>query len=93
MPPHDAVRETDPEYMSNVFVQLAPGDRTALICDLLRTLSRASGDDARGVTNKALMSGHLLHFGGGPTARDFIADVKALLRKSVRSRLILELRG
>jgi hypothetical protein len=57
MPSRDPAPETDPEYMSNVFVRLAGGERTALICDLLRALSRASGDDARGATNNALRKG------------------------------------
>ncbi|MOA58814.1 hypothetical protein D3C78_1832910 [compost metagenome] len=79
--------------MSNVFVRLAGGERTALICDLLRAMSRASGDDACGATNRALQKGHVFHFGGGPLARGFMADVSALLRKSVRRRLTIELRG
>jgi hypothetical protein len=93
MPPRDTAPETDPEYTSNVFVRLARGDRTAPICDLLRTLSRASGDDARGATNKAIQKGHVFQFGAGPLARDLIAEVSALLRKSVRRRLTIELRG
>lgn len=85
--------ETDPEYMANVFVRVADGDHISLICDVLRMMARTAGDHEPGATNARLRSGYIFRFGAGPTARAFMGDVRALLRKPIRARVTLELRG
>jgi hypothetical protein len=86
--------ETDPEYMSNVFVKVDGKERLNELCSILRGLLYANNQsDGRGTTNREFSSGVTIHFGVGPRARDFIKSVRYFLKKAVRERLTIELRG
>lgn len=85
--------ETDPEYMTNVLVRVGDGDRVNLTCKVLRMMARDAGSDVTGATNDRLRTGYIFRFGAGPTARGFMADVKALLRKPIRTSVTLQLLG
>ncbi|TYL80840.1 hypothetical protein FXB40_47515 [Bradyrhizobium rifense] len=86
--------ETDPEYMSNVFVKVDGKERLNELCSILRGLLYANRQsDGKIKKNQEFSRGVTIHFGNGPDARDFIKSIKHFLKKTVRKRLTVQLQG
>ncbi|MCP2216243.1 hypothetical protein [Bradyrhizobium elkanii] len=86
--------ETDPEYMSNVYVKVRGKERLNELCSILRGLLYANNQsDGKATKNQEFSRGIIVHFGNGPGARDFIKSIRHFLKKKVRERLTVELRG
>ncbi|WP_141340247.1 hypothetical protein [Bradyrhizobium sp. USDA 3458] len=86
--------ETDPEYMSNVYVKVRGKERLNELCSVLRALLYANNQsDGKTTTNKEFSRGVVIHFGNGPGARDFMKSIRHFLKKTVRQRLTVELQG
>jgi hypothetical protein len=86
--------ETDPEYMHNVFVKIDKGEREDELCSILRALLYANHQSSgQATTNRQFRQGVIIEFGAGPSARDFIEAIRFFLKKVIRKRVTLELRG
>ena len=88
------MRETDPEYMTDVSITVLAGERTDEICSMLRGLLYSNGNSSGQATkNREFLGGTVISFGAGPKARDFMTAVKALFSKSARARILINLQG
>lgn len=86
--------ETYYEYMCKVYIRVKGKERLNELCSILRGLLHANNQSGgRATTNEQFRNGVTIEFGTGPSARDFMSVVRFFIKKSVRERLTLELRG
>jgi hypothetical protein len=86
--------KSDPEYMRNVFVKVEEGDRFNELCSILRALLYANHQsDGQKTSNRQFKNGVTIEFGAGPTARDFMKSIRYFLKKRIRERVKIDLRG
>jgi hypothetical protein len=86
--------KSQPDYRTDVWIKIAPGERNEGLCSIIRSLLHANANsDGQATTNAQFRKGALISFGASTKADDFMESVKFFVKKKVRERISMEKRG